>query len=959
MYKKWNYIKIFILLAIFAAVANLDIIKKINVSNKGLIDPLSKKDREEKSEELNPKIYEYIQMMRIPIGTEENDQIKEKTTIYEEHQKALKRRKRSLSKLNASQRRMFSRIEGGNGPIGIGKKRLKKSNVNWASRGPGNVPGRTREIVVMPNDPGGNTWLIGTVSGGVWKTTNAGATWKNLTSDIPLLATSYLTVSEANPNVIYVGIGEQFAYTSNLFGSGIFKSTNGGETWTRTPGSENLGQMSRMVSDPGDENVVVVATNKGLKRTIDGGQSWADVSPTGTEDYFFQDLKASESDFNIQYAFSKNIDKANEQGIGKIYKSTDGGATWMSLGKFPDINFLVRTELAISRTDPDRVYASISIDQSTSRLGVSTDGGASWTYLRESGYTPFFNFLTIQGEYNNTIMVHPFNDDIVYVGGFQLYRYEVTRLGDPSATLFSRAVRVDVSTPFDQGRNDNVHVDHHNLKAILGQGRKFRIINANDGGISVTDEDKNPGVKEGSWNNTNAFSSQEGSGSLGFDAMRGIVSSQFYAATKVNGKNRYIGGMQDNGSYISPLIGNTNQSSDYKAVSAGDGFTCLINYKNSNEILTTSQYNTVYYSSNGGATIKKTSNSFRGDSKSPFFSWIANSNQRPRRVFSAHTYGVEVSSNFGQTWRLTPITETTWRDYASRNVRVAVNDYDPNVVIAATTAGNFDGVQFPIHVSTNGGKTFNPKVINIDAGSAFFVQALNTSPTNSHVIYVGNSIRDSEVGKLFRSKDMGNTWEDLSGFSQGVDKGFPDAAVFDVIEMPYNDQIIWASTDIGIVCSVNGGESWTLLDTDLPAVVVWDMQIVNDQVVLATFGRGIWSVTIPELARANVSPINSDVNVHQKLDAKQQIIDGDMRANIFPNPFRNSLTIRVNEKQTGQIGVLIYNQWGQIVFKGNFQKRGAFLQEKIDLSHLTPGFYSITISTPKGTKRYKIIKQIE
>ena len=136
--------------------------------------------------------------------------------------------------------------------------------------------------------------------------------------------------------------------------------------------------------------------------------------------------------------------------------------------------------LQFSRTNPDRIYASISAGRRTiDRLAVSTDGGSSWTLLREQGDV-FFNFLS-QGEYDNTIMVHPFNDDIVYVAGVQMHRYEVTELGDPNSTLFSEADRVDVSTPADRffgfgdgiGINVNVHVDHHNIKAIIGQGQKF------------------------------------------------------------------------------------------------------------------------------------------------------------------------------------------------------------------------------------------------------------------------------------------------------------------------------------------------------------------------------------------------------------------------------------------------------------------------------------------------------
>ena len=925
LFKKRIFIGAMALIGIALIVTNLDTTnKKANKSDHDLIKALDKEDykkEKESSKELNPYIYKYMRMMRTPIGAGDDYNIEGERSIYEERQIALARREQSILRLSPLQRQMFSRFEGGE-VIGLRNNRqgkeLSSSKVEWKSRGPGNVPGRTREIVIMPNDPTGNTWLIGTVSGGVWKTTDAGVTWENLTEDITLLATSYLTVSAANPNVIYVGIGEPHIIKPAIFGSGIFKSTDGGKKWTRTPRSENLGQVARMVSDPDNENVVVVATTLGLIRTTDGGETWKNVSPQGTETHFFEDLKVFEGDFNIQYASNDNDDN--------IYKSTNGGETWISLERFIIINEISRVELAVSRTNPDRVYASISIDRNNSILAVSTDGGASWTYLAEQGDVPFFNFLGGQGFYDNTIMVHPFNDNIVYVGGVQMYRYEVITLNTSNESI-SEAERIEVSTPSDEFFGDNdgeginwkVHVDHHNIKAILGKGEKFRIINANDGGISLSDEDENPGIEYDSWNNTDAFHFQDGNGNgFPFNAMTGIVSSQFYAATKVNGEDRYIGGLQDNSTFISPVGESPNANTAYKSVSGGDGFTCLINYANPNEILLTSQFNKVYYSSDGGETIRTTSG-FMGES--PFLSWITNSNRLPTRVFSAHSNGVEVSEDFGQTWNHTLIRDSLWRNRyrsANFNVRVAVNDCNPNVIVAGSVFGksNIDGTQFPIYVSTNGGKTFDSKYItNIDTRVAAGVGALNTSPINDQVIYVGLQIRGPGVGKLFRSNDLGETWEDLSGFSQEENRGFPDAAVFDVIEMPYNDQIIWVSTDIGIVCSVNSGKNWALLDTDLPAVAVHDMQIVNDQVVLSTYGRGIWSVTIPELADVNLEPIQNvffDTEIYQKPGTKQMFIEYK-----FDNNLLDSVQVLVKGERLTTIKDIAPNKEGIYSFESN------------------------------------------
>ena len=836
------------------------------------------KDKKEKPNELSPEIVEHMNMTKTTMVADTI--VESKTTIDQERRKALARKEEFLTRLTPSQRQIFLKFEVREA-IGFTKNRQARASsssaVEWKSRGPGNVPGPTRDIVVMPNDPTGNTWLIGTVRGGVWKTTDGGVTWENLTDDLPFLATSYLTVSAANPDVIYVGIGEPHVMDAFTLGRGVFKSTDGGDTWVRTPGSENFGQVSRMVSDPEDENIVVVATTRELVRTTDGGQTWTDVSPTGVGSLSFQDLKVFEGDFNIQHASGVNV-RRNQV---NIYKSTDGGASWVrnfaTFERFPSEvpgDQITRIEFALSRTNPDRIYASLRLNRSSSLLAISRDGGDRFSFVREAENI-YFNFLGDQGDQNNAIMVHPFNDDVVYVGGVQMYRYELNL-----TSTGSQAVRTEVSTPYDSifgfndrvGINVNVPTGHHTIKAILGQGQNFRIINANDGGISLSDEGENPGIQQGSWNHTEAFFLQEGN-SFGFDAVRGVVSSQVIAATKVNGQDRYLGAMQNNSSYLSASEESANANTAYRAVSRGDGYTCIANYANPNEILSTEENNTIFYSSDGGETSRVTSGSFSGEGSSPF-SWIANSNHFPNRVFSAQGLGVEISQDFGQTWKLTPIRDVIWASTASVNVRIAVSDCNPNVVAATTLAVPSSNTLVPIWISSDGGETFELKTIDNLGSAAFNPNTINTSPTNDQVIYVGNSARGAGVGKLFRSSDFGDTWEDISGLSQGEDRGFPDAAVFDVIEMPYNDQIIWVSTDIGIVCSVNGGQSWALLDTDLPPVQVRDMQIVNDQVVLATFGRGIWSVTIPELADVDFDPINyiSEAEVYQPVGTRQVII---------------------------------------------------------------------------------------
>jgi len=211
-----------------------------------------------------------------------------------------------------------------------GLSKLAKTNaVNWTERGPGNVSGRTRAIVVDPDDATFKTWFVGSVSGGVWKTTDAGASWTHLTASLPTLATSVLVMSESNHNVMYLGTGEGFGNIDQIHGSGIWKSIDRGVNWTQLTSTTNLNfqNITRLIIDPANPDVVVVSTSAGWKganvtsgiwKTTDGGATWNKMYSNSNS---VEDLVANPSNFNTQYA--------TVNGAGVI-KSLNGGNNWFS-----------------------------------------------------------------------------------------------------------------------------------------------------------------------------------------------------------------------------------------------------------------------------------------------------------------------------------------------------------------------------------------------------------------------------------------------------------------------------------------------------------------------------------------------------------------------------------------------------------------------------------------------------
>ncbi len=232
--------------------------------------------------------------------------------------------------------------------------------LNWIERGPGNVSGRTRGLIVDPDDPTNNTWFAGSVGGGVWKTENAGQSWIELTVDLPNLATCALAMAASNHNVIYVGTGEGFYNIDQIDGNGIWKTTDQGITWEQLESTANnpeFQNIMRIIVDPTDEDVLLVATvpgtwlrqdekpNSGLFRSVDGGETWEKVYESDGGDV--QQIISNPQNFNTQFATIR--------GKGVI-KSTDGGKIWKNSSK--GITKGQRMEIAISPTDTSRLYIS-------------------------------------------------------------------------------------------------------------------------------------------------------------------------------------------------------------------------------------------------------------------------------------------------------------------------------------------------------------------------------------------------------------------------------------------------------------------------------------------------------------------------------------------------------------------------------------------------------------------------
>ncbi|NOG46617.1 MAG: T9SS type A sorting domain-containing protein [Calditrichaeota bacterium] len=710
--------------------------------------------------------------------------------------------------------------------------------------GPGNVSGRTRALVVDPDDNSFNTWYSGSVGGGVWKTVDAGQNWTQLTPNIGNLATSAIVQSPSNPDVLYVGTGEGFGNVDQIDGNGIWKTTDRGASWQQLASTANYDfqNIMRMIIDPDNEDIVLVATASGfqhnsgtnpataIRRTTDGGLTWTQVFQGSSR---IEDLAADPTNFQFQYATDNGR---------SVVKSNNGGLTWTS--STTGISGVGRMEIAVAPSDPTRIYISAVGGTFGSVLYISRDSGGTWVAATESG-ADGVNWLGGQGWYDNTIEVNPYNEDEVYVGGINIWRIDVADNNKITTT--------NITDGYGQfgGSSKGVHVDQHNIVMVKTDttSSAFRMINCNDGGVSYSD------------NKGTSYSHTE----------NGYNTSQFYGVDKKNGSNEYVGGMQDNNSYVSPV--NPNSSSVWTVRWGGDGFDAAWNYGDGNKVLVSSQYNNIGRSTNGGVSFGSGTNGMNdvGSASAPFFTKIAKSKQDVDLVFAIGASGVWRSADFGANWSLTEM--PSGFNGTSYFSQIKFSLINPQVI---WTAQNVSSNSAPF-VSIDGGFEFEQtKPLPFSMGR---ISGLATHPTQRNTAYILFSY--AQAPKIVRTSDLGQTWEDITGFlgSDSSTNGFPDVAVYSLVVMPFDTTIIWAGTGIGLFESTDNGETWHAANRGLPPVAVYDMVIVNDQVVAATHGRGIWVASMSGLAEYEppvvpLAPVLNDV----AFDGKTLFLDTELRS---------------------------------------------------------------------------------
>ena len=734
-------------------------------------------------------------------------------------------------------------------PVAFDADSARLAELPWRSIGPAVTSGRVVDFAV-PEGPKpqvgerlGEFFYVASASGGVWKTTNGGTTWEPIFDHQASASIGDIAVAPSNPDIVWVGTGEANNQRSSSWGDGVYKSENGGKTWTNM-GLKKSEHIGRVIVHPTNPEIVFVAAagplwgaggDRGLFRTTDGGRTWKNVKNIDTHTGF-TDVIFDPSNPNVIYATSFQRERRPYTYVGGgpgsgLWKSIDGGDTWAKLTEgLPKVD-VGRIGLDVSKSSPNIVYATIetkvtgtgaATGNTEASVYRSDDYGASWQKMGTGSSYPW---------YMGQIRVDPTNPDRVYFMG----------------------VPLQVST--DGGRTFRstagaAHSDHHAM--WIDPTDPNHLIIGCDGGVYIS-HDRGRTV----------------------DFVPNLPISQYYAiATDMRQPFYYVyGGLQDNSSWGGPSQTRNRQgitNADWIRTTGGDGFYAQIDPVDPN---------TVYGESQGGDIVRydvrtgeqKTIKPLPDFGGKPYrWNWSSPMLISPydhNTIYFGANYLFK-SINRGDAWTrlgsdLTrelkrdslPVMGKIWpRDAIARHQGTA--DYGNISTIDESPmrqgllyVGTDDGV---ISVSRDGGATWNRITKFPGVPDQTYVSRLVASRFNEGIVYatLDNHRNNDFKPYVLKSTDYGAHWSSISGNLP------PNGSVQVIREDLVEPSLLFVGTEFGVFYSAQPN-SWTQLKYNIPTVAVHDIVVHPRErdLVIGTHGRGIYIIDditpLEKLAEAN------------------------------------------------------------------------------------------------------------
>ncbi|MDO7544683.1 MAG: hypothetical protein MUR41_02745 [Flavobacteriaceae bacterium] len=709
--------------------------------------------------------------------------------------------------------------------ISVGQQLTMEQLENLKPRniGPGGMSGRVTSIDAVHDNP--EVMYVGTASGGLWKSTSGGIKWAPIFDKQITASVGAVAIQQSNPSVVWVGTGEGNPRNSLNGGYGVFKTLDGGKTWTAM-GLEKTRHIHKILIDPTDPNTVYVGAigapwgaheERGVYKTTDGGKNWRRIlfsnNTSGVAD-MVMDPKNPNKIIAALWDHKRDpwFFKSGGAGSG-LYMTYDGGENWKKLSEKEGLpkGELGRIGLAIAASKTDVIYALI--ESKKNALYKSTDGGSQWKMVNDKediGNRPF---------YYSDIFVDPQNENRVY----SVFTYvNVSEDGGKSFTELMPAYGVD----------NGVHPDHH-AWWIHPKNGQF-MMDGNDGGMNIT---------------------RDGGASWRF--IGNIPVAQFY---HISTDNEYpynvYGGMQDNGSWRGPAYVWKVQgirNSYWQEIAFGDGFDVVPDKDNAQFGYAMSQQGFVSrydWKTGNNYSVRPTAPDEKTDLR---FNWNAGIGQDPfdnSTVYFGSQF-VHKSTDKGLTWEVIS-TDLTTNDPekqkqsesggltmdatgAENHCTILVIEPSP-VEKDMLWVGTDDG---RVHFTQDGGNTWNEVTKNIKGlPKGSWIPQIKASANNKgEALLIANDYRRfNYTPYAYRTKNYGKTWERI------VDEKDVNSYTLAIIEDPKNPNLLFLGTDDGLYMSLNAADSWEKWTAGFPTVSTKDLVIHprEEDLVIGTFGRAAW-----------------------------------------------------------------------------------------------------------------------
>ncbi len=688
------------------------------------------------------------------------------------------------------------------------------------SLGPAINSGRISDFAVTPGQR--HRYFVATASGGVWRTDNAGTTWKSLFDEQGSYSIGCVTMDPNNHNVLWVGTGENNSQRSVSFGDGVYRSLDAGVTWTNL-GLRESEHIGTITIDPRDSNVVYVAAqgplwrsggDRGLYKTTDGGTTWERVLHI-SEDTGINEVHLDPRDPDVLYATAYQrrrhvwtlINGGPESGI---YKSTDAGATWRELEKgLPEVD-MGRIGLAVSPADPDVIYAIVEAQRDKGGVFRSRDRGESWD--KRSDY------MSGSPQYYNELVADPRDVDTVYSMDTWLH------------------VSTDGGTTFTKVGEEHKHVDNHAMW-IDPEDTDYLLVGC-DGGVYESFD------RGATW----AFKEN-------------LPITQFYRVAVDTSSPFYFiyGGTQDNNTLGGPsrtLDRSGISNEDWFITVGGDGYETAIDPTNPDILYSQSQYgNLSRYDRASGEAVDIQPQEEPGE---PAHRWnwdspLIISPHSPTRLYYA-CQRVFRSDDRGDTWSAIsgdlsrqldrdelPVMGQIWgMDAVSKNR--STSDYGNVVSLSESPlvegllyAGTDDGL---IQVTEDGGDNW----LKIDrfpgVPERTYVSRIEASLHDADTVYA--AFANYKMGDfkpyVCVSRNRGRSWSSISG-------DLPQReVVHSLMQDHVTPELLFAGTEFGLYFTINEGKNWVRLKGGLPTIQVRDIDVQRreNDLAIGSFGRGFY-----------------------------------------------------------------------------------------------------------------------